>query len=78
MKTTEPNANRSPTVIARKVSFGSQAEEGARTREVLMSVMQSLKKRVANPRERFKNVLGQISRGEEINLYKALFETTSN
>lgn len=50
-----------PTVIARKVSHGSQGEEGAKTREVLMSVMQTLKKRVADPRQRFKEVLDQIA-----------------
>jgi hypothetical protein len=35
----------SPLVIARKVSFGSQSEAGARTREVLMSVLHALRKR---------------------------------
>jgi transposase len=50
-----------PTVIARKVSHGSQGEEGAKTREVLMSVMQTLKKRVADPRLRFKEVLDQLA-----------------
>jgi hypothetical protein len=34
-----------PLVIARKVSFGSQSEAGARTRETLMSVLHTLKKR---------------------------------
>lgn len=33
-----------PLVIARKVSFGSQSEAGARTRETLMTVLQTLKK----------------------------------
>ncbi|MDP3186308.1 MAG: IS66 family transposase, partial [Anaerolineales bacterium] len=34
-----------PTVIARKVSFGSQSDAGAHTRGVLMTVLGSLKKR---------------------------------
>lgn len=34
-----------PLVIARKVSFGSQSDAGARTRETLMSVLHTLKKR---------------------------------
>jgi hypothetical protein len=34
-----------PTVIARKVSFGSQSDAGAHTRGVLMSVLHTLKKR---------------------------------
>ncbi len=50
-----------PTVIARKVSHGSQAEEGAKTREVLMSVMQTLKKRVADPRQKFKEALDHLA-----------------
>jgi transposase len=33
-----------PTVIARKVSFGSQSDAGARTRGILMSVLHTLKK----------------------------------
>jgi transposase len=50
-----------PTVIARKVSHGSQGEEGAKTREVLMSVMQTLKKQVVDPRQKFKEVLDQLA-----------------
>ena len=34
-----------PLVIARKVSFGSQSEAGARTRETLMTLLHTLKKR---------------------------------
>ena len=34
-----------PLVIARKVSFGSQSQAGARTRETLMTVLHTLKKR---------------------------------
>lgn len=66
-----------PTVIARKVSHGSQGEEGAKTREVLMSVMQSLKKRVADPRQRFKEALDQIAVNPLINPSQALFESNS-
>lgn len=35
-----------PTVIARKVSHGSQSKEGARTRSVLMSILHTVKKRL--------------------------------
>jgi len=35
-----------PTVIARKVSFGSQSEKGANTREILMSVLHTARKRL--------------------------------
>jgi hypothetical protein len=34
-----------PLVIARKISFGSQSEQGLKTREVLMSVLHTLRKR---------------------------------
>src|SRR5215210_2756369 len=66
-----------PTVIARKVSFGSQAEEGARTREVLMSVLHTLKKRVKNPRQRLKEVLDKISREPELEASTLLFAADS-
>jgi hypothetical protein len=62
-----------PTVIARKVSHGSQAEEGARTREVLMSVMQTLKKRVTDARQRFKEALDQIALSTEVKVTELLF-----
>ncbi len=62
-----------PTVIARKVSHGSQAEEGAKTREVLMSVMQTLKKRVADPRQRFKAVLDQLALNVQGKVSELLF-----
>jgi len=50
-----------PTVIARKVSFGSQSDAGAKTREVLMSVVHTLAKRVADPEAHFKSVLDQLA-----------------
>jgi transposase len=50
-----------PTVIARKVSFGSQSDAGAKTREVLMSVVHTLAKRVGDPESHFKSVLDQLA-----------------
>ena len=41
-------------VIARKISFGSQSEQGARTREILMSVLHTLEKRTDDVFGRFK------------------------
>ena len=73
VRTTAPSGSRCPTVIARKVSHGSQAEEGAKTREVLMSVMQTLKKRVADPRQRFKEMLDQLAVKVEGKVSKLLF-----
>jgi transposase len=66
-----------PTVIARKVSFGSQAEEGAKTREVLMSVLHTLKKRVKSPRQRLKEVLDKLSREPELEASTLLFAADS-
>lgn len=67
-----------PTVIARKVSHGSQAEEGAHTREVLMSVMQTLKKRVVDPRQKFKAVLDQLALNPQLKIEEHLFQTDSS
>jgi hypothetical protein len=50
-------------VIARKVSFGSQSDAGAKTREILMSVVHTLAKRIAGPEARFKAVLDQLAAG---------------
>lgn len=67
-----------PTVIARKVSFGSQAEEGAKTREVLMSLIQTLKKREQNPRRKFKEMLDKISQDSNLKVTQLLCETDSS
>jgi len=48
-------------VIARKVSFGSQSDAGAKTREILMSVVHTLAKRVPDPEAYFKMVLDQLA-----------------
>jgi transposase len=50
-----------PTVIARKVSFGSQSDAGAKTREILMSLVHTLKKRCSDPESHFKRVLDQLA-----------------
>jgi transposase len=66
-----------PTVIARKVSFGSQSEAGARTREVLMSVMQTLRKRAKDPIQDFKQVLDRLALPGSLDLVKVLFPAES-
>jgi transposase len=50
-----------PTVIARKVSFGSQSDAGAQTRGVLMSVLHTLKKRQVDVVTHLKTVLDQLA-----------------
>jgi hypothetical protein len=65
-----------PTVIARKVSFGSQSEAGAKTREVLMSVVHTLAKRAADPEAHFKAVLDQLAAGPGKDPLALLFDTS--
>jgi len=50
-----------PTVIARKVSFGSQSDVGAKTREVLMSTVHTLARRAPDPESHFKSALDQFA-----------------
>jgi len=50
-----------PLVIARKISFGSQSDAGARTREILMTVLLTLAKRTRDVMTAFKSVLDQLA-----------------
>jgi hypothetical protein len=50
-----------PTVIARKVSFGSQSDAGAHTRGILMSVLHTLKKRGDDVVAHLKAVLDRLA-----------------
>jgi transposase len=65
-----------PTVIARKVSFGSQSDAGAKTREVLMSVVHTLVKRFRDPESRFKSVLDQLAADPNQDAIVLLFDTS--
>jgi len=53
-----------PTVIARKISFGSSSDAGSKTRSVLMSVLHTLNKRRAGQslESIFKNLLDDIAK----------------
>jgi transposase len=62
-----------PTVIARKVSFGSQSEAGARTREILMSVLHTLRKRQADAQAHFKWVLDHLAADPRRDPFALLF-----
>lgn len=59
-----------PTVIARKVSFGSSSDAGAETRSVLMSVLHTLNKRRGEQslESVFKEILDEIAKNPEVNL----------
>ena len=50
-----------PLVIARKISFGSQSDAGARTREILMTVLLTLAKRTPDVMAAFKSLLDQLA-----------------
>jgi len=50
-----------PTVIARKVSFGSQSDAGAHTRSILMSVLHTLKKQGRDVVAHLKGVLDRLA-----------------
>ena len=60
-------------VIARKISYGSQSKEGAETREIWTSVLASLKKREANPREKLVEALNKLSADENFDIAEFLF-----
>ncbi|TPW13939.1 MAG: Transposase IS66 family [Halothiobacillaceae bacterium] len=67
-----------PTVIARKVSFGSQSQEGAKTREILMSVLHTLKKRHPQPEQHLKSVLDQLATNPKRDPFPLLFPNNTS
>ena len=67
-----------PLVIARKISFGSQSEAGARTREVLMSVLHTSRKRTDDVTAAFHHALDRLVQEPATNLYKLLFRCDSS
>jgi hypothetical protein len=62
-----------PTVIARKVSFGSQSDAGAHTRGVLMTVLGSLKKRGVDVATHLKHVLDELAKNIHQDPFPLLF-----
>jgi transposase len=63
-----------PLVIARKVSFCSHSDAGAKTREILMSTLLTLKKKdKSNVYINFKNFLDKIASGDNTHPYEILF-----
>ena len=50
-----------PTVIARKLSFGSQSERGARTRQILMSITGTIALRTDDPWRVFRDALNRLA-----------------
>lgn len=67
-----------PLVIARKISFGSQSDAGARTREVLMTVLHTLNKRTPDVTTAFKCGLDKLAEQTDIDPYEAIFSFDSS
>ena len=62
-----------PLVIARKVSFGSQSDAGAATREVLMSALLTLQKRTPDPLASLLAALDALVTHPNADVYRLLF-----
>jgi transposase len=60
-------------VIARKISFGSQSEKGRLTREVLMSVLHTLRKRGRDPTPTLRTALDIMAASPQANPANLLF-----
>lgn len=60
-------------VIARKMSYGSQSKAGAKTREIWTSILQTLKKREENPRDKLITTLNKISQNKDLDITNELF-----
>ncbi|MDZ7310841.1 MAG: transposase, partial [candidate division KSB1 bacterium] len=66
-------------VIARKISFGSQGDAGAKTREILMTTLLTLKKRKpGDVRANFKACLDALARDPKHDPYHVLFSLDSS
>ena len=67
-----------PSVIARKTSFGSQSDAGAKTREILMTLVRTLALRVPDPEAHFKAVLDQLAEDPTRDPTRLLFPLDSS
>lgn len=65
-----------PLVIARKISFGSQSQQGAKTREILMSVLHTLAKRTRDVFGDFQRALDALAQDETRDPYRLLFDSS--
>jgi hypothetical protein len=62
-----------PLVIARKISFGSQSDKGLKTREILMSIANTLALRVRDPVEAIKQTLDALVADPKLDVAAYLF-----
>ena len=65
-----------PLVIARRVSFGSQSDRRAATRETLMTVLHTVRKRIPGPAAAFKAALDQLAQTPDADPFMLLFPQT--
>jgi transposase len=65
-----------PLVIARKISFGSQSDRGLKTRETLMSVLHTLRKRTDNGFAAFVQALNALALDPRRKPYDLLFDSS--
>ncbi len=65
-----------PLVIARKLGFGSQSEQGLKTREVPMSVLHTLNKQTENLFATYTRALDALTINPTRNLYQLLFNSS--
>lgn len=64
-----------PSVIARKVSFGSNSPAGAHTRSILTTVLHTLAKRGRDPTNFLKLALDQLAKAPQQDTYPLLFKS---
>ena len=62
-----------PLVVARKVCFGSQSEKGLKTRETLMSVIDTLKLRCDDPVRKLSGVFDALARNRDADVGELLW-----
>ncbi len=67
-----------PLVIARRISFGSQSDAGAHTREILMSVLLTMQKRTPNVAATLKSALDTLIKNPTADIYNLLFPPDSS
>ena len=65
-----------PTVIARKISFGSHSEKGLETREILMTIMHTAKCRGRDPAEFLEEVLDIFAKDKSADISHMLIPET--
>lgn len=65
-----------PLLIARKISFGAQSEQGAKTREILISILHALRQRTNNVFGPFKRARDALAGDETRHPDKLLFDSS--